>query len=288
MSLCGWRRAACAARICRLRGGSRRNVRRCSVRCGTGPNPRIADRRRRHFRPIQPPGGVARSGTRAAPRARLVRTVTEHLAMTVLEQIHECGVIPVVRPPIPAIAAELGAALVEAGLPCIEITFRAAGARQAIERLRTDVPSMLVGAGTVLSVAQGRAAIAAGAQFLVSPGTNPAVVDLALHEGIPMIPGVATPSEIEANLARGIDVLKLFPAEVLGGVRFLKAVIGPYRAVMFVPTGGIDLGNLAEYLAQPNVRACGGSWITPGATPAAGGLDAGAQRARGARGLVRK
>ena len=189
--------------------------------------------------------------------------------MTVLEQIHECGVIPVVRPPIPAIAAELGAALVEAGLPCIEITFRAAGAPQAIERLRTDVPSLLVGAGTVLSVAQGRAAIAAGAQFLVSPGTNPAVVDLALHEGIPMIPGVATPSEIEANLARGIDVLKLFPAEVLGGVRFLKAVIGPYRAVMFVPTGGSDLGNLAEYLAQPNVMACGGSWITPGATLAA-------------------
>jgi 2-dehydro-3-deoxyphosphogluconate aldolase/(4S)-4-hydroxy-2-oxoglutarate aldolase len=207
--------------------------------------------------------------------------------MTVLEQIHECGVIPVVRPPIPAIAAELGAALVEAGLPCIEITFRAAGAPQAIERLRTDVPSMLVGAGTVLSVAQGRAAIAAGAQFLVSPGTNPAVVDLALHEGIPMIPGVATPSEIEANLARGIDVLKLFPAEVLGGVRFLKAVIGPYRAVMFVPTGGIDLGNLAEYLAQPNVMACGGSWITPGATLAAGDLDAVAQRARATVELVR-
>ena len=207
--------------------------------------------------------------------------------MTVLEQIHDCGVIPVVRPPIPAIAAELGAALVEAGLPCIEITFRAAGAPQAIERLRTDVPSMLVGAGTVLSVAQGRAAIAAGAQFLVSPGTNPAVVDLALHEGIPMIPGVATPSEIEANLARGIDVLKLFPAEVLGGVRFLKAVIGPYRAVMFVPTGGIDLGNLAEYLAQPNVMACGGSWITPSATLAAGDLDAVAQRARATVELVR-
>jgi 2-dehydro-3-deoxyphosphogluconate aldolase/(4S)-4-hydroxy-2-oxoglutarate aldolase len=207
--------------------------------------------------------------------------------MTVLEQIHECGVIPVVRPPIPAIAAELGAALVEAGLPCIEITFRAAGAPQAIERLRTDVPSMLVGAGTVLSVAQGRAAIAAGAQFLVSPGTNPAVVDLALDEGIPMIPGVATPSEIEANLARGIDVLKLFPAEVLGGVRFLKAVIGPYRAVMFVPTGGIDPGNLAEYLAQPNVMACGGSWIAPSAELAAGDLDAVGQRARETVELVR-
>jgi 2-dehydro-3-deoxyphosphogluconate aldolase/(4S)-4-hydroxy-2-oxoglutarate aldolase len=207
--------------------------------------------------------------------------------MTVFERIHECGVMPVVRPPIPSIAAELGAALVEAGLPCLEIAFRGPGAPQAIERLRTDVPAMLVGAGTVLTVAQGRAAIAAGAQFLVSPGTNPAVVDLALHEGIPMLPGVATPSEIEANLARGINVLKLFPAEVLGGVRFLKAVIGPYGAVMFVPTGGIDPGNLAEYLAQPNVMACGGSWIAPSAELAAGDLDAVGQRARETVELVR-
>lgn len=207
--------------------------------------------------------------------------------MTVFERIHECGVIPVVRPPIPSIAAELGAALVAAGLPCLEIAFRGPGAPQAIERLRTDVPAMLVGAGTVLTVAQGRAAIAAGAQFLVSPGTNPAVVDLALHEGIPMLPGVATPSEIEANLARGINVLKLFPAEVLGGVRFLKAVIGPYGAVMFVPTGGIDPGNLAEYLAQPNVMACGGSWIAPSAELAAGDLDAVGQRARETVELVR-
>jgi 2-dehydro-3-deoxyphosphogluconate aldolase/(4S)-4-hydroxy-2-oxoglutarate aldolase len=207
--------------------------------------------------------------------------------LTVLERLQECGVIPIVPPPIPSIAAELGAALVEAGLPCLEIVFRAAGAPQAIERLRSDVPAMLVGGGTVLTVAQGRAAIAAGAQFLVSPGTNPAVVDLALQEGIPMIPGVATPSEIEANLARGISVLKLFPAEVLGGVRFLKALIGPYGAVRFVPTGGINLGNLAEYLAQPNVMACGGSWIAPSATLAAGDLDAVAQRARETVKLVR-
>lgn len=207
--------------------------------------------------------------------------------MTVFERIHECGVMPVVRPPIPSIAAELGVALVEAGLPCLEIAFRGPGAPQAIERLRTDVPALLVGAGTVLTVAQGRAAIAAGAQFLVSPGTNPAVVDLALDEGIPMLPGVATPSEIEANLARGINVLKLFPAEVLGGVRFLKAVIGPYGAVMFVPTGGIDPGNLAEYLAQPNVMACGGSWIAPSAELALGDLDGVGQRARETVELVR-
>jgi 2-dehydro-3-deoxyphosphogluconate aldolase/(4S)-4-hydroxy-2-oxoglutarate aldolase len=207
--------------------------------------------------------------------------------VTVLDRIRECGVIPVVQPPIPTLAAELGAALAESGLSCVEVTFRAEGAPQAIERIRSEVPAMLVGAGTVLAVAQVRAAIEAGAQFLVSPGTNAKVVDLALREGIPIFPGVATPSEIEANLARGLDVLKLFPAEVLGGVRFLKAVFGPYRAVRFVPTGGIDPGNLSDYLAQPNVIACGGTWIAPPAAVAAGDLEAVAQRAREAADLVR-
>lgn len=207
--------------------------------------------------------------------------------MTVLDRIHACGVIPVVQPPIPSVAAELGAALVDSGLPCIEVTFRAEGAPQAIERLRAGVPAMLVGAGTVLTVAQVRAAIDAGAQFLVSPGTNADVVDLALREGIPIFPGVATPSEIEANLARGLDVLKLFPAEVVGGVRFLKAVFGPYGAVRFMPTGGIDPNNLGEYLGQPNVIACGGTWIAPPSAIEAGNLDSVAQRAREAVELVR-
>lgn len=207
--------------------------------------------------------------------------------MTVLDRIHACGVIPVVQPPIPSVAAELGAALVDSGLPCIEVTFRSEGAPQAIERLRADVPAMLVGAGTVLTVAQVRAAIDAGAQFLVSPGTNADVVDLALREGIPIFPGVATPSEIEANLARGLDVLKLFPAEVVGGVRFLKAVFGPYRGVRFMPTGGIDPNNLGEYLGQPNVIACGGTWIAPPAAIETGNLDLVAQRAREAVELVR-
>jgi len=136
-------------------------------------------------------------------------------------------------------------------------------------------------------VAQAQAAIEAGAQFVVSPGTNPDVVDLALREGIPVLPGVATPTEIEANLARGLDVMKLFPAEVVGGVRFLKAVYAPYRAVRFMPTGGIDPANLGEYLAQPNVIACGGTWIAPPAVVAAGDFETMALRAREAVGLVR-
>jgi 2-dehydro-3-deoxyphosphogluconate aldolase/(4S)-4-hydroxy-2-oxoglutarate aldolase len=207
--------------------------------------------------------------------------------VAVLDRLQECGVIPVVPPSSPSAAAELAASLVEAGLPCLEITFRADGAPEAIERIRAEVPAMTVGAGTVLTVTQVRAAIGAGAQFLVSPGTNPVVVDLAQREGIPILPGVATPSEIEANLARGIDAMKFFPAEVLGGVRFLKAVYGPYRAARFVPTGGIDPANLAAYLAQPNVLACGGSWMVPPAALAAGDLGSVVRLAREAVKLVR-
>jgi 2-dehydro-3-deoxyphosphogluconate aldolase/(4S)-4-hydroxy-2-oxoglutarate aldolase len=207
-------------------------------------------------------------------------------APSVLELLAACGVIPVVTPPKPDVAADLGAALVEGGLPCVEITFRAEGALEAIGRLR-GTAGLVVGAGTVLTVAQARDAIAAGAQFLVSPGSSPAVIDVALEEGILIVPGVATPSEIESNLHRGIDVVKLFPAEVLGGVRFLKAMSGPYGTVRFVPTGGIDLKNLGEYLAQPNVLACGGSWIAPPASLAAGDFDSVAQRARDAAVVVR-
>ena len=207
--------------------------------------------------------------------------------VTVDCRISGCGLVPVVQPPTASLAAQVGATLVEAGLPCIEITFRVEGAPGAIERIRAEVPAMLVGAGTVLTVAQGRAAIDAGAQFLVSPGTNADVVELALREGVPIYPGVATPTEIEANLARGLEVMKLFPAEVVGGVRFLKAMFGPYRSVRFMPTGGIDPSNLGAYLALPNVIACGGTWIAPPDVVAAGNLAAIAQRARDAAGIVR-
>jgi 2-dehydro-3-deoxyphosphogluconate aldolase / (4S)-4-hydroxy-2-oxoglutarate aldolase len=213
--------------------------------------------------------------------------MTEPTASLIFERIGACGVIPVVNPPSPSLAAELGAALLEGGLLCVEITFRAEGAPQAIERLRRDVPSVLVGAGTVLTVAQAHAAIAAGAQFLVSPGTTPAVIDVALQEGIPIIPGVATPSEIEANLNRGIAVLKLFPAEVLGGVQFLKAVFGPYGGVRFVPTGGINPHNLADYVSRPNVLACGGTWIATPAALSAGDLASVSRLAREAVEIIR-
>lgn len=206
--------------------------------------------------------------------------------MTVLDRLAACGVLPVVQPPTGSRAGELAATLVEAGLPCIEVTFRADGAPAAIERIRAGVTAMLVGAGTVLTVGHARAAIDAGAQFLVSPGTNADVVAFAQRAGIPIVPGVATPTEIEANLARGLEAMKLFPAEVVGGVRFLRAVFGPYRAVRFMPTGGIDPSNLADYLRQPNVIACGGTWMAPADIVDAGRFEVVAERAREAAGIV--
>jgi 2-dehydro-3-deoxyphosphogluconate aldolase/(4S)-4-hydroxy-2-oxoglutarate aldolase len=131
----------------------------------------------------------------------------------------------------------------------------------AIASIRQHCPDVLVGAGTVLTVDQADAAVDAGAAFLVAPGFNPRVVERAATLGVPMLPGVSTPTEIEAAIAFGLTTLKFFPAEVSGGTAFLKAVSGVYRAVRFVPTGGIGPDNLGSYLALPNVLACGGSWM---------------------------
>lgn len=206
----------------------------------------------------------------------------------IIDRIRASGVVAVVDPPPRGVAGPLAAVLVEAGVPAIEITFRAEGAAAAIAEIAGAIPDALVGAGTVLSVAQAAEALDAGARFVVSPGTNPAVVDYVLGRGAVMLPGIATPSEIEVNLARGIDVMKAFPSEVIGGVRFLRAVHGPYRRVRFVPTGGIDARNLAEYLVLPNVLAVGGSWIAPPDLVAAGDFVAIGGRARETAGLVRK
>lgn len=184
--------------------------------------------------------------------------------MSLEERLRAAGVVCVVRPPEPALAEALASTLLNAGIDAIEVTFRATGAPAAIERIRATVPGMLVGAGTVLSRAQARAALAAGAEFVVAPGSSPEVIDEVLGAGGTMIPGVATPTEIEAALARGLTLLKLFPAEVIGGVRMLRALRGPYPEVRFMPTGGIGPANLASYLVEPNVVACGGSWLADG------------------------
>lgn len=181
--------------------------------------------------------------------------------MTVLAQVGELGLVPIVEIGDADLAVPLGRALLAAGLPCAEITFRTSAAAASIRALRELCPELLVGAGTILTIEQADAAIAAGAQFLVAPGFNPAVVDHARAQGAIFVPGVCTPTEIEMALGRGIDVLKLFPAEVAGGVAFLKAVAPVYPGVRFMPTGGIGPANLADYLALPQVLACGGSWM---------------------------
>jgi 2-dehydro-3-deoxyphosphogluconate aldolase/(4S)-4-hydroxy-2-oxoglutarate aldolase len=160
-------------------------------------------------------------------------------------------------------APDLGRALAAGGLPCAEVTFRTAGAREALARLAGECPDVLAGAGTVLTPAQAKDARDAGARFIVAPGFSPAVVDYCLEHEIPVFPGIATPTEIEAALSRGLKVLKFFPAEPLGGVAYLKAISAPYGSVEFMPTGGVTVQNVASYLAFPRVIACGGSWMAP-------------------------
>ncbi|MBI3749352.1 MAG: bifunctional 4-hydroxy-2-oxoglutarate aldolase/2-dehydro-3-deoxy-phosphogluconate aldolase [Chloroflexi bacterium] len=205
--------------------------------------------------------------------------------MEVEERLRAAGVVLVLRPTDPTLAEAIASTLLAVGVGAIEVTFRAAGAAAAIERIRTTVPGVLVGAGTVLTRAQASEALEAGAEFVVAPGSHPDVIGAVLDAGIPMIPGVATPTEVEANLARGLTLLKLFPAEVIGGIGMLRALRGPYPGVRFVPTGGIGPANLAAYLAEPNVTACGGSWLAEGVTEP-GGLSRVEELARAAAAIV--
>ena len=176
------------------------------------------------------------------------------------EKIYQLGVIPVVAIEDAKDAAALGQALIAGGLPCAEITFRSAAAAESIRTLSAQFPDLLVGAGTVLSVEQAKDAVDGGAKFLVTPGFDQDVVAFSLSRGVPIYPGVATPTEINMALKMGLNILKFFPAEALGGLKTLKAIAGPYTQVRFIPTGGINAQNLADYLNSPTVVACGGSW----------------------------
>lgn len=178
----------------------------------------------------------------------------------VVERLAELRVVPVLTA-IDADEAERACrALLAGGLPAVEITFRTDAAAEAIQRA-AEVDGLLVGAGTVLSPEQLSRAVDAGARFAVAPGTNDDVVAAALRAGVPFVPGVATPSEIERARALGCRVLKVFPASTLGGPSFVKAVAPVYPDVRFVPTGGVNPENLPAYLALPAVLACAGTWI---------------------------
>ena len=179
----------------------------------------------------------------------------------ILERLGELALVPVVKIENADHAAKLGRALLDGGLPCVEITFRTEAAEDAIKSITATLPEIITGAGTVLTVDQAKAAVEAGAQFIVAPGFNPRVVDWCLEHDVPVTPGVVTPTEIEMALSKGLNILKFFPAQATGGIAMLEAIAAPYSGVKFIPTGGISPTNLAEYLALRMVHACGGSWM---------------------------
>jgi 2-dehydro-3-deoxyphosphogluconate aldolase/(4S)-4-hydroxy-2-oxoglutarate aldolase len=155
----------------------------------------------------------------------------------------------------------------------VEVTFRTAQGEEAMRRIKAEVPGILLGAGTVLSTEQVDKAIAAGAQFVVSPGFNPKVVAYCVDKGIPVTPGCSNPSDIERALEYGLEVVKFFPAEQSGGLDYIKAVAAPYSSVKFIPTGGINAQNIARYIAYEKILACGGSWMVNADLISSGDFD---------------
>ena len=190
-----------------------------------------------------------------------------------MKKVQGYGVIPVVVLNDAKDALPLAKALCDGGLPCAEVTFRTEAAEESIRLMATEYPDMFVGAGTVLTIDQVDRAVAAGAQFIVSPGFDPEIVDYCIEKKIPVFPGCVTPTEITQAVKRGLQVIKFFPAEQYGGVATIKALAAPFTTAMFMPTGGINAKNLPEYLSCNKILACGGSWMVKGDMIAAGEFD---------------
>ena len=190
-----------------------------------------------------------------------------------MNQLKKIGIIPVVVLNDAKDALPLAECLVKGGLPCAEVTFRTAAAEESIRQMAKAFPDMIIGAGTVLTCEQADRAIDAGAKFVVSPGFNPKVTEHVLKKGVPMTPGVCTPTEIEAAMEFGLDVLKFFPAEPSGGLKMIKALAAPYVGLQFMPTGGINAEIVKDYLKYDRIVACGGSWMVSGALVKEGKFD---------------
>ena len=192
--------------------------------------------------------------------------------MDIADLLSPAGVVPVIVIERENQAVPLARALVAGGLSVLEVTFRTVAAAGAIAAIRREVPEAVVGAGTLLTVEQVRAVKKAGAAFGVAPGFDPAIVDEAKSQLLPFCPGVATASEVSQALTAGCSILKFFPAEAAGGVKMIKNLLGAFRSagVRFMPTGGVSAGNLADYLSVPEVICCGGTWIVPKNSLAAG------------------
>ncbi|MDJ0818242.1 MAG: bifunctional 4-hydroxy-2-oxoglutarate aldolase/2-dehydro-3-deoxy-phosphogluconate aldolase [Desulfobacterales bacterium] len=206
----------------------------------------------------------------------------------ILDQIASLRLVPVVKIENSKDAIPLGQALLRGALPLAEITYRTTAAEAAIQALTAELPQIVVGAGTVLSIDQVRSAVDAGARFIVAPGFNPTVVDYCLENNICVVPGVNNPSQIERAIERKLKVIKFFPAEASGGLPFLKAVAAPYGDIQFMPTGGINLQNLLSYLSFPRVIACGGSWMVETSLISAGNFEEIEKRTREAVAAIAK
>ena len=155
-------------------------------------------------------------------------------------------------------------ALCAGGLPCAEVTFRTAAAKESIAIMRKEFPEMLVGAGTVLTVEQVDEALEAGAQFIISPGFDEDVVKHCIEKNVPVTPGTCTPSDVQKCYRLGLDVVKFFPAEAAGGLKMIKSIAAPYTQMKFIPTGGINANNMKDYLEYDRILAIGGSWMVKG------------------------
>lgn len=182
-------------------------------------------------------------------------------------------VVPLVQSDDPAVAVQISRALAAGGLTVAEVVFRTDRALECLQAVAAEVPEMIAGAGTVLTADQANAAVDAGAKFVVSPGLDDGVVATAKERGVPVYPGIVTPSEVQHAHNLGLDVVKFFPASIAGGVPALKALSSVFRHMRFMPTGGVSPGNLADFLAVPAVLACGGSWLTPAAAIADGDYE---------------
>lgn len=183
----------------------------------------------------------------------------------VVESIKKAKVIPLVQADDPEVAVKTSAALEAGGLNVIEVVLRTDNAFSCLQKIAEERTDALVGAGTVLGIDHAKRSVDNGAKFIVSPGLNAALVEWCMKENMPIIPGVATPSELQTAWNLGLRAVKLFPASVVGGIPMLKALSSVFRDVVFMPTGGVSEANLADFLSVPNVIACGGSWLTPAA-----------------------
>ena len=183
------------------------------------------------------------------------------ISSKILERIVSAKFIPVLTLDNSEEAVPLAMAILSGGLSIVEVAFRSCAAEQSISVFRERFPELLVGAGTVSSTNQLKIAIQADAQFIVTPGFNPLVVEASLATGVPIFPGINNPTGVEQTLNYGLSVAKFFPAEASGGLPLLRALLDPYPATQFIPSGGITANNLRSYLALPNVIACSGSWV---------------------------